>query len=84
MATYEKTKQELLIEMREKREQRRQAKLKLRRRRCIAAAAAFSVLTSIVTGTVYNAYAKEITITEINEFEGKNESRKVRTRGASV
>ncbi len=84
MATYEKTKQELLIEMREKREQRRQAKLKLRRRRCIAAVSAFFVLTFIVTGTVYNAYAKEITITEINEFEGKNESRKIKTRSASV
>lgn len=84
MTTQEKTKLEMLEEMREKREAKRQAKLKARRRKKIAAIATLTAVVTVTLGTVYNASAKEITITEINEFTGLNATQTVKTRSESV
>lgn len=84
MATYEKTKHEQLMELREKRIQKKQAQIKRKHKRCIAALAILTVAVAVVPATFYNASAKEITITEINEFEGTNESKKVKTRSDNV
>ena len=80
----EKSKRGALLEMRKKREERRLAKLKARRRKKIAAVTVLAAVAAIVCGTVFNASAKEITITEINEFTGLNETQTVRTRSGSV
>lgn len=50
----------------------------------VTAAATLTAVITIALGTVYNAGAKEITITEIDEFAGINESRTVRTRNDIV
>ncbi len=84
MTTQEKTKREMLEEMREKREMKRQAKLKAKRRNKIAALITLAAVVTVTSGTVYNASAKEITITEINEFTGLNSTQTVRTRRDNV
>lgn len=84
MSTQEKNKQEMLMKLREKREAKIQAKKKASRRRRIAAGITLIALTATIFGTVYNASAKEITITEINEFTGKNETKTVKTRSDNV
>lgn len=84
MTTQEKSKREMLEEMREKREAKRQAKLRAKRRKRIAALVTLTAVVTVTLGTVYNASAKEITITEINEFTGLNESQTVKTRSGNV
>lgn len=84
MITQDKNKQEMLMKLREKREAKKQAKKRASRRRRIAAGITLISLTATIFGTVYNASAKEITITEINEFTGMNESKTVRTRSDNV
>ncbi len=85
MTTQEKnSKRYELLKVRKRREERRLAKLRARRRNRIAAVVVLFAAITIVCGTVFNAAAKEITITEINEFTGLNETQTVRTRGGSV
>lgn len=84
MITQDKNKQEMLMKLREKREAKKQAKKRASRRRRIAAGITLISLTATIFGTVYGASAKEITITEINEFTGMNESKTVRTRSDNV
>lgn len=84
MITQDKNKQEMLMKLREKREAKKQEKKRASRRRRIAAGITLISLTATIFGTVYNASAKEITITEINEFTGMNESKTVRTRSDNV
>lgn len=84
MTTQEKTKREILEAMRENREMRKRAKRKRQIRRRIAAIITLAAIVTVTLGTAYGASAKEITITEINEFTGVNETRTVKTRSASV
>lgn len=84
MTTQEKSKYELLAQMREKRETKKQAKLRAKRRTKIAAVVTLVTLVTVTLGTVFNASAKEITITEIDEFAGVNETTTVRTRSENV
>lgn len=63
-----------------KRERQRRRRF---RHRVIAMFAAVAVITGSA-GLVYTASAKEITITEINEFDGINQSVVVKTRVANV
>ncbi len=84
MTTQEKSKQVLLAEMREKREAKKQAKIRAKRRTKTAAIVTLVALVTVTLGTVFNASAKEITITEINEFAGVNETKTVRTRGENI
>lgn len=84
MTTQEKTKREMLEEMRARREAKKQAKLKAKRRRRLAALITLSAVAAGAFGTVINASAKEITITEINEFKGTNETKTVITWRGNV
>lgn len=84
MITQEENKLERIREIRKKREAKKQAKLRAKRRNRIAALITLSAVTVTVLGTMYTASAKEITITEINEFTGYNESKTVITRQESV
>lgn len=84
MTTQEKSKYELLAQMREKRETKKQAKLRAKRRTKITAVVTLVTLVTVTLGTVFNASAKEITITEIDEFAGVNETTTVRTRSGNV
>lgn len=84
MTTQEKKKLEMLQQMRKKREAKKQAKLRAKRKRRIASLVMVVVLLTITFGTIYNASAKEIRITEIDEFTGVNESKIVKTRGDNV
>lgn len=80
MSTQEKSKEALLKEVHQKREKRR---LGRKRRRLISLAAAITILVS-TTGVVFSVSAKEINITEIDEFNGKNETKTVYAMGGSV
>ncbi len=85
MTTQEKkSKRELLDEMRKEHIARRAAKKKARRTKAIIALSSAAVITVTALCTVYGVSAKEITITEINEFTGLKETQKVRTRSESV
>lgn len=87
MSTQEKTKQEMLRDLREKREKREARMREKKQRRYSVRIAALLTLAAVVTvtfGTVYNASAKEITITEIDEFMGVNETKTVKTRSEKV
>ena len=84
MTTQEMTKQEMLMNLREKREEKKKAKLKAKHRRCAIAIITLVAMMTVIFGTVYSASAKEITITEINEFAGTNETKTVKTRSESV
>ncbi len=84
MTTQEKSKQELLAEMHEKRETKRLSKQRAKRRGKLVALVALCVLVTVAFGTIMNASAKEITITEIDEFSGVNESKTVRTYSNKV
>ena len=50
----------------------------------IAALVTLTALSAVIFGSVYNASAKEITITEIDEFAGVNETKTVKTRSEKV
>lgn len=84
MTTQEKEKLELLQQMRRRREEKKKAKLRAKRRRRMALLVVAALITSIMLGTIYSASAKEITITEIDEFTGINESKTVKTRNDKV
>lgn len=84
MTTYEKTKRELLEEMRAKREEKKQAKLRAARRRRIAALVTLFSVVTVTFSAVYGVSAKEITITEIDEFAGTNETKTVKTLSNNV
>ena len=84
MTTQEMTKQEMIMNLREKREEKKKAKLKAKHRRCTIAIITLVAMMTVIFGTVYSASAKEITITEINEFAGTNETKTVKTRSESV
>ena len=73
MTTQEMTKQEMIMNLREKREEKKKAKLKAKHRRCTIAIITLVAMMTVIFGSVYSASAKEITITEINEFAGTNE-----------
>lgn len=80
MTTQEKRKQIIIAGI----EKRRQAKKRRRFRRRISAIIMIIVLFTISIGAIYNAGAKEITLTEINEFEGTNETITLKTYSDSV
>ena len=81
MSTQEKSREDLIRGMRERRAQRRRAKA-VRKKTSIIAIITILVIT---TGAVFTASAKEISITEIDEFNGTNETKTVYTlRGGSV
>ena len=84
MTTQEMTKQEMIMNLREKREEKKKAKLKAKHRRCTIAIITLVAMMTVIFGTVYSASAKEITITEINEFAGTNETKTVIKRGKRV
>lgn len=87
MSTQEKTKQEMLRDLREKREKREARMREKKQRRYsvrIAALLTLAAMVTVIFGTVYNASAKEITITEIDEFMGVNETKTVKTRSERV
>lgn len=84
MTTQEKTKREMVMQMRELREIRKKAKLKAKRRIRFTAVVTLVAMLTLIFGSVYNASAKEITITEINEFQGINETKTVKTRSEYV
>lgn len=75
MATQDKSKEELILEVQKKRAKRMRAKS--RRKRFVAAGMA--AVVAAVTGVVITASAKEITITEINEFDGTEKTTTVYT-----
>ena len=75
MTTQEMTKKEMIMNLREKREEKKKAKLKAKHRRCTIAIITLVAMMTVIFGTVYSASAKEITITEINEFAGTNETK---------
>lgn len=64
--------------------EKKKAKLKAKHRRCTIAIITLVAMMTVIFGTVYSASAKEITITEINEFAGTNETKTVKTRSESV
>ena len=84
MVTKEENRNALIAQIREKREQKKQQKLRAGKRRRIASVAVIIAVMVAMAGVVYNVSAKEITITEINEFTGLNETQRVRTRGGNV
>ncbi|MCH5213302.1 MAG: G5 domain-containing protein [Oscillospiraceae bacterium] len=75
MSTQEKSKEELIREMHQRREKRR---LTESRRRMASIIAVVTIIV-IITGAVFTASAKEISITEIDEFNGTNETKTVYT-----
>ena len=84
MVTKEKDRNELLRELREKREKKRQKKLRAKMRRRVFVPIALITAVCVTLGIVYSVSAKEITITEINEFTGLKSSQKVVTTGGNV
>ena len=84
MVTKEKSRDEMLMALREKREKKRQKKARAKVRRRIVAAITLISVICVTLGIVYSVSAKEITITEIDEFNGLHESHKVITIGGNV
>lgn len=77
-------KQKALSEIKERREKKRLAKKRAHQRSKIAAVTAMILALMVAMGLVYEAYAKEINITEINDFNGTYETKTVKTRVESV
>lgn len=84
MTKQEKTNRELVMELRRSREEKRVAKQRAKKRLRIVSLFTLVAVVTVIFGSVYNASAKEITLTEIDEFQGINETKKVRTRGECV
>ena len=84
MVTNEKATYYKLMELRQNREKKKAAKSIRKKRLRIASVIALIISVTVVFGVMYNAFAMDITITEINEFTGLNESQTVRTKGGSV
>ncbi len=84
MVTKEKSRNEMLAEIRRRQDLRQRKKVRVKSGRRIIAAVALITVVCVTLGIFYSVSAKEITITEINEFTGLNESHKVRTTGGSV
>ncbi len=84
MTTQEQQRQELLRDFRERREKKRLAKQLARKRRRIAAAAVLVAVSVTTTGIVYHVSAKEISLTEINDFDGVYETKTIKTHTSSV
>ncbi len=84
MTTQEQQKQELLREFQERREKKRLAKQLARKRRKIAAVAVLTAICLTTTGIMYHVSAKEISLTEINHFDGVYETKTIKTHLSSV
>lgn len=84
MVTKEENRKELLKELRANREKKRQKKIRARARRRVIALVTAVTVVCVTLGIVYSVSAKEVTITEINEFTGLKESHKVVTTGGNV
>lgn len=84
MVTQEKATNEKLREIRENREKKKMVKQQRKSRVKIISVVTLIAVAIVTLGAVFNAFAMDITITEINEFTGLNESQTVRTRGGSV
>lgn len=80
----EAQKQNKLREIQARRENKRLAKLRAKKRKRIASLAAVISILAMVIVFVYEASAKEINITEINDFNGTYETTTVKTRASSV
>lgn len=77
-------KQKALQELSKKREKKRQAKVRAKKRKKIAAIISLVLTAALMLGLVYEASAKEISITEINDFDGTYETTVVKTRASNV
>ena len=85
MTTQEKSKRELVMEFREQRSRKKQELLQRKKKIRVAALVTLAAVMVTIFGAVYNAFAIDVTITEINEFTGLNESQTIRTtRGGNV
>lgn len=84
MVTKEKSRSAAIAEIRRRQEKRRRKKARAKTRRRVGAAVALITVLSVTFGIIYGVSAKEITITEINEFTGLNESHTIRTTGGNV
>lgn len=80
MTTQEKQKQKILRDIQRRREKKAQAK----KRNRIAAVVTLILVCTIILGAVYEASAKEISLTEINDFDGTYETKTIKTRVSSV
>lgn len=80
METLESFKQQRLSQLIEKRNNKRKKRVKKR----ICALITTAAVCAVSFGTVYTVSAKEITITQINEFTGENSSVTVTTRKSEV
>lgn len=80
MTTEEKTKRRLLADI----HRRRAAKKRRQLRRKISALTLVIAVFAVSAGAIYSAGAKEITVTEINEFQGINEAVTIKTRCENV
>lgn len=78
--TKEKRKQLMIAEI----EKRREEKKHCRKRRRITASVTAAIMVFTLIFAVYSAGAKEITVTEINEFQGTSHSVKVKMRSGNV
>ncbi len=78
--TKEKRKQLMIAEI----EKRREEKKHRRKRRRITASVTAAIMMFTLIFAVYSAGAKEITVTEINEFQGTSHSVKVKMRSGNV
>lgn len=78
--TKEKRKQLMIAEI----EKRREEKKHRRKRRRITASVTAAIMVFTLIFAVYSAGAKEITVTEINEFQGTSHSVKVKMRSGNV
>lgn len=77
-------KQKALREISRRREEKRARKERAKKRKRIAALTAIIAAATLALGLVYEAYAKEINITEINDFNGTRETKTIKTRVESV
>lgn len=80
METMESYTQQRLNTLKHRREQKRRQRIRHR----FCAVLTLIAVCAASAGTVYTASAKEVTITEINEFEGTVSSMTVRTRASEV
>ena len=78
--TKEKRKQLMIAEI----EKRREEKKHRRKKRRITASVTAAIMMFTLIFAVYSAGAKEITVTEINEFQGTSHSVKVKMRSGNV
>lgn len=80
MTTQEIQKQQILRDI----QRRRERKKHMKKRKRIAALAAVISICTVTLSAVYEASAKEISLTEINDFDGTYETRTIKTRVSSV